>query len=137
MSYKKHIGCPFTYALDIFGDKWSLLILRDLIIFGKRTYKEFAGSGECIATNILADRLTKLEKDGMITKKVDPQNRRSFIYSPTQKTLDLYPMFFEMIVWSAKYDRITQVPSYFVRDPKGTLRKMKREIEQKFKTDLT
>ncbi|MGH8016524.1 MAG: winged helix-turn-helix transcriptional regulator, partial [Candidatus Zixiibacteriota bacterium] len=116
MSYKKHVGCPFTYALDIFGDKWSLIILRDLIIFGRRTYKEFAGSGECIATNILADRLTKLEEDGMITKKVDPRNRRSFIYSPTKKTVDLYPMFFELIQWSAKYDNKTAVPDKYVRN---------------------
>jgi len=134
MGYKKHQGCPFTYALEIFGDKWSLLILRDLIIFNKRTYKEFAGSGECIATNILADRLSKLEKDGMISKRVDSKNRRSVIYSPTKKSLDLFPMFYEMILWSAKYDSITKVPSCYMNEPKATMKKMRKEIAERFKT---
>jgi DNA-binding HxlR family transcriptional regulator len=137
MGYKKHIGCPFTYALDIFGDKWSLLILRDLIIFGKRTYKEFAGSGEGIATNILADRLNRLEKDGMIRKKVDSENKRSFVYSPTRKSLDLLPMFMEMIRWSGKYDSITKVPGCYMNEPKATMRKLKKEIRERFRNELT
>jgi DNA-binding HxlR family transcriptional regulator len=136
MAYKKHQGCPFTYALDIFGDKWSLLILRDLIIFNKRTYKEFSGSGECIATNILADRLNELEKDGMITKKRDPKNRRSYIYSPTRKSLDLFPMFYEMIRWSATYDNRTAVPGNWLRTPKKTMQKIQKEIEERFAVDL-
>ncbi len=135
MGFKKHIGCPFTYALEIFGDKWSLIILRDLIIFGKRTYKEFAGSGECIATNILADRLTNLEQNGMITKKVDPENRRSFIYSPTKKGVDLLPMFFELVRWSGKYDSISKVPERYMRQPKATMKKLQKEIEKRFSSD--
>ena len=132
MAYKKHVGCPFTYALDIFGDKWSLLILRDLIIFNKRTYKEFAGSGECIATNILADRLCRLEEDGMISKKTDPDNRRSFIYSPTKKAADLLPMFFELVRWSGKYDSISKVPKKYMLQPKTTMKKLQKEIEKRF-----
>lgn len=136
MAYKKHLGCPFTYALEIFGDKWSLLVLRDLIIFNKRTYKEFAAAGEGIATNILADRLNNLEKDGMITKKRDPENRRSYIYSPTRKSLDLFPMFYEMIRWSAKYDTKTSVPNKWVRTPKSTMQKIQKEIIERFACDL-
>ncbi|HEX2897078.1 MAG TPA: helix-turn-helix domain-containing protein [candidate division Zixibacteria bacterium] len=136
MAYKKHVGCPFTYALDIFGDKWSLIILRDLIIFGKRTYKDFAGSGEGIATNILADRLIKLEDDGMITKKVDKENKRSFVYSPTRKSLDLLPMFFELVRWSGKYDSITKVPGCYMNEPKETMKKLKKEIIERFGIEL-
>lgn len=136
MGYKKHQGCPFTYALEIFGDKWSLLILRDLIIFNKRTYKEFADSGESIATNILADRLTKLEQDGMITKTIDSENRRRFIYSPTKKSLDLFPMFYEMIRWSAKYDQISKVPNKWLRTPKSTMQRLQKEINERFAGEL-
>lgn len=136
MSYKKHLGCPFTYALNIFGDKWSLIILRDLILFGKRTYKDFASSDERIATNILADRLIKLEDDRMITKKVDPANKRSFVYSPTRKSLDLLPMFFELVRWSGKYDSITKVPGCYVNEPKATMKKLKKEINVRFNVDL-
>ncbi len=135
MAYKKHIGCPFTYALDIFGDKWSLIILRDLIIFGKRTYKDFVSSGERIATNILADRLARLEEDGMITKKVDVGNKRSFVYSPTRKSLDLLPLFFELVRWSGKYDMITKVPKCYMNEPKATMKKLRKEIKQRFSTD--
>ena len=133
MKYKKHSGCPFTYALDIFGDKWSLIILRDLILFGKKTYKEFAGAGECIATNILADRLANLEKDGLISKAKDPNNRRSYIYSPTKKSLDLVPMFLELICWSAKHDPKTAAPPAYIRRAKKDRAGMVKDIRAGFK----
>lgn len=134
MKYKKHSGCPFTYALDIFGDKWSLIILRDLILFGKKTYKEFAGSGECIATNILADRLANLEKDGLISKAKNPENRRSYIYSPTRKSLDLVPMFLELVCWSAKYDPKTAVPPVYYRRARNDRKGMIKKIVAEFKS---
>jgi DNA-binding HxlR family transcriptional regulator len=96
--------CPVSLALEAIGDRWSLLILRDLILRGKSRYQELLNSEEGIATNILADRLLRLEQQGLISKADDPDDKRQFRYSPTQKALDLLPVIFEMARWSAKYD---------------------------------
>jgi DNA-binding HxlR family transcriptional regulator len=93
-----------SLALDAIGDKWSLLILRDLIMRGKSRYHELLNSEEGISTNILADRLVRLERQGLISKSDDPDDKRQFRYSPTQKGLDLLPVIFEMARWSFKYD---------------------------------
>ena len=96
--------CPVSLALEAIGDRWSLLILRDLIMRGKRHYQDFLNSGEGIATNILADRLARLERQGLISKSHDPEDKRQFRYSPTQKGLDLLPVILEMARWSKKYN---------------------------------
>jgi DNA-binding HxlR family transcriptional regulator len=98
-------GCPLAFALDIFGDRWSFLILREMMLRGKKTYSEFLEIDEGIATNILADRLKHLETDGLIRKTRDPENRRSFIYTLTDKGRDLAPVIIEMILWSGKHDQ--------------------------------
>lgn len=82
---------------------------------GKRYYSDFLKSDEKISTNILADRLEKLEARELITKEVDTNNRSKVIYSLTQKGLDLMPMLLEMIAWSAKYDPCTEAPQRFIR----------------------
>ncbi len=110
MPTKSRSSCPVTFALDLFGDKWSLLILRDLLLRNKYHYQEFLNSGEGISTNILADRLSQLESNKLINKKKDQQNKKQYIYSPTDKAKDLIPMLAEMITWSAKYDPKTGVP---------------------------
>ena len=92
-----------SLALDAIGDKWTLLILRDVILREKRRYHEFLNSEEGISTNILADRLARLEKQGLISKVADPDDRRQFVYAPTRKGLDLLPVVFEMARWSLKY----------------------------------
>ena len=74
---KHRSGCPVSVSLEIFGDRWSLLIVRDLMIRGYRTFKEFEESGESVATNILTDRLQKLESTGIITTELDEADRRS------------------------------------------------------------
>jgi len=107
--------CPTAYALDIFGDRWTLLIVRDLLIGGKSRYKDFLEAGEGIATNILADRLGRLEAWGIVTSAPDPVNRRVKRYRLTQKGLDLAPMMLEMILWSARYDPDTGAPKAFLR----------------------
>lgn len=96
--------CPVTFALDRFGDKWSLLVLRDMFFKGKQYYNEFLNSPEKISTNILASRLNKLESDGLITKEIDPENASKNIYRLTRKGKALLPMLLEMIAWSAMYD---------------------------------
>jgi len=88
MNIEEGKNCPIFFSLEIFGDKWSLLILRDILHFDKQHYNEYLESEEGISTNILADRLKKLEKEGIISKKRDPANKKQFIYSPTKKCLD-------------------------------------------------
>ena len=102
---KRHQGgCPIAYGLDIFGDRWSLLVLREVMLKGKKTYGDFLKIEEGIATNILADRLKHLEAEAILTKSRNPDNRRSFIYEPTQKGRDLAPIIIEIINWSANHD---------------------------------
>ncbi len=101
---KRDTGCPFAYALDVFGDRWSLLIIRDMLLQGFRTYGQFLSSGEGIATNILADRLAHLEANGLIRKQRDPENGRRYLYHLTEKGADLAPLMLEIARWGAKYD---------------------------------
>jgi len=85
MRRPKRSHCPIAFALDIFGDKWSLLLLRDLLLKDKKRYGDFLTSEEKIATNILSERLARLESEGLITKSRDKTNRRQFIYSPARQ----------------------------------------------------
>ena len=94
--------CPVNFAVEALGDKWSLVILRDMIFWGKKTYGEFLKSDEHIATNILADRLSYLEREGFVSKSPDPTDKRKEIYAVTEKGISLVPMFIEMIAWSAQ-----------------------------------
>lgn len=96
--------CPVTYGLDIFGDRWSLLIIRDIVFRGKRHYSEFARSDEKISTNILANRLARLEGEGILLRKPDPENGAKFLYILTRKGQALIPIVLEIIIWSAQYD---------------------------------
>jgi DNA-binding HxlR family transcriptional regulator len=100
----RRTGCPVAFALDTFGDRWSLLIVRDILLKGSETYGEFMQSGEGIATNVLADRLKELEAAGIIGKSPGPDNNRRYLYTLTEKGCDLAPVIVEMIRWSAKYD---------------------------------
>jgi len=93
--------CPVNFAVEALGDKWSLVILRDMIFWGKKTYGEFLKSDEHIATNILADRLAYLEREGLVSKSTDPSDKRKDIYRVTERAIGLVPMFIEMIAWSA------------------------------------
>jgi len=101
---KRRSGCPVSVSLEILGDRWSLLIIRDLMVRGFRTFKEFAESGEDIATNILADRLKKLESAGIIAAEVDGSDRRRVNYRLTTKGVDLAPLLLELLIWGARYE---------------------------------
>ena len=94
--------CPVNFAVEALGDKWSLVILRDIIFWGKRTFGEFLKSDEKIATNILASRLSFLEEEGLISKTQDPEDKRKEIYTVTESGIALVPMLIEMIAWSAR-----------------------------------
>ncbi|UTW63089.1 helix-turn-helix transcriptional regulator [bacterium SCSIO 12741] len=107
--------CPINYALEYLGDKWTLLVIRDLIFEGKKFYKEFLNSKEGIATNILSDRLKKLESAGLITSEVYEKQKTKKVYSLTTKGMDLIPVLVELIKWSAKYDSTLNVSPAFIQ----------------------
>ncbi len=107
-------ACPISYALDFFGDKWSLLIIRDMVFDGKKFYKEFKNSGEGIATNILSDRLKKLELSGIIESKVYEKLKTQKEYTLTQKGKGLVPVLVEMILWSASHKDGLAVTEEFI-----------------------
>jgi DNA-binding HxlR family transcriptional regulator len=114
MMMPKRSNCPIANALDFVGDKWSLLILRDLIFFKKQSYSDLKDSDEGMATNILSSRLEKLESDGLILKTTDPLDKRKKIYSITEAGLDMLPILLEMLVWSSKHASSTHIPDGLV-----------------------
>lgn len=96
-------NCPLSRTLDMIGDKWSLLILREIVAFQKTTFKEISQMTEGIATNILSDRLAKLVEEGFITKEKSKKNKLVFHYLPTAKAIDLLPSVMLLRTWSEKY----------------------------------
>ena len=115
---KRKSDCPINFVLEIFGDKWTFLIVRDLMFKGKHFYGEFLMSEEGIATNILSDRLSLLESNGIISKSSDPGHKQKIIYRLTRKGIDLVPLLVEVIMWSAKYDKDSAVDMKFVKSVK-------------------
>jgi DNA-binding HxlR family transcriptional regulator len=103
-SSKRRSGCPLNASVEVLGDRWSLLIIRDMMLRGFRSYKQFLQSYERIATNILADRLRKLEANGIISSAPDPLDGRKLIYSLTAKGIDLAPVLTEMVLWAAGHE---------------------------------
>ncbi len=99
-------NCPQNLILEVIGDKWTLLIIRDMMIQGKRYFREFLQSREGIASNILASRLKTLEEEGIITKGSDPNHKQKIRYSLTQKGIDLFPILMENARWSLKYKSV-------------------------------
>lgn len=93
------------------GDAWSLLIVRDLMFKDRRTYNDLLGGGEGIASNILADRLRKLEDAGIVEKRRDPTDARRFVYRLTKKGIDLAPVLVELVIWSARHETTDAPPS--------------------------
>jgi DNA-binding HxlR family transcriptional regulator len=101
---KPRSGCPVSISLDRLGDHWSLLIVRDLMVRGFRTFKQFQEAGEGIATNILADRLQKLQAAGIIVAEVEAKDGRRVNYRLTEKGIDLAPVILELLVWGARHE---------------------------------
>ena len=97
-------GCPVNMALEVFGDRWSLLIVRDLMVRGFRTFHDFENAGEGIATNILADRLRSLCNAGIVEREPDETDRRRMNYRLTEKGIDLAPVLLEMLIWGARHE---------------------------------
>ena len=127
-------GCPVRYAAGIFGDKWCFILLRDVLLHGKRYYGEFLASEEGVSTNILADRLSRLEATLMLSRHVDQRKRNKVYYLPTAKARALLPAFLGIMVWSTEYDADTQAPPSFSKafrkDPKKAIAWYEAQIDR-------
>ncbi len=107
---KQRSGCPLNASVEMLGDRWSLLVVRDIMIRGFHTFNEFLHSDEKIASNILTDRLRRLEAHGIIATERDPADGRKLIYSLTAKGIDLAPVLTEMVLWAAKHEQTGNQP---------------------------
>ena len=133
---KKRSECPLSCALDIFGDKWSLLIIRDLMFDNKCTYNDFLKSQEGIATNILASRLKELEENGIIEKSAHPDSKAKNLYRLTSKGIDLLPILIEVYIWSDKYFTIPADVKEVIQEAKKDKEKFENQIRSKLSTLL-
>ncbi len=129
----KRSDCPISRALDIFGDKWTLLIMRDLAFRGFQFYNEFLDSGEGIATNVLSDRLKMLEEKGIIISKKYEKLKTRKQYGLTQMGIDTVPFILEMLVWGVSFDDSTKVvPEFyerFINDKENLLKEVISSLE--------
>ncbi len=126
--------CPIAFALDLFGDRWTLLVVRDMALKGKSHFHEFENAGEGIATNILADRLKLLVEYGVVEKARDPEKGSRRIYRLTEKGLDLLPVLLEMIVWSGKHDPETGVSADYLDRATRRRQSMLRDLRAAART---
>ena len=120
--------CSIAYGLDVLGDKWSLIVVRDLALRGKSTYGDFLKSEEKIATNILASRLAALEASGIIVKSADLSDRRKERYALTEKGAALIPVLLELLVWGSAYFAQSQSPKWLVAEAKKDRKALVKRI---------
>jgi len=121
-------GCPFRYAAGLIGDKWSLILIRDLFFKGKRHYSEFLNDEENIASNILADRLNKMVASGIVAKSRDVNDGKKVVYVLTDKGTDLLPTLMEMLKWAKKYDENTFVSEEYVENINKSPKRYKNRV---------
>jgi DNA-binding HxlR family transcriptional regulator len=126
-------GCPLNASVEMLGDRWSLLIIRDMMLLGYRSFKQFLNSHERIATNILADRLKRLENYRIIASSPDPTDGRKLIYSLTKKGQDLAPVLTEMVLWAAAHEETGN--QVLVRLMKKDKAKFLAEIRKRWTAD--
>ena len=132
-------GCPVSVSLEIFGDRWSLLIIRDLMVRGYRTFKQFQNSGEGIATNILAERLERLDRAGIVTAEVDLKDARRVNYRLTEKGIDLAPVMLELLIWGARHEKTgapCEVIEHLARNREQVLAETRRRWERRDPTPI-
>lgn len=132
---EKWHGCPIRFLAGIVGDQWSLLIIRDIMFYDKHTYGEFLEAGEGISTNILADRLVRLEHKGILKKSVDPENHKRNLYHLTPMGRDFLPVMLAIMDWSEKHDPKTEVPKEWITKLRANPKKFANELLGKIETD--
>lgn len=127
---KQRSDCPISFTLDFIGDKWTLLILRDIMLYDKSSYNEFLKSDEKIATNILADRLEMLQNCGFIMGKTSVDKKSRTVYSMTEKAIDLVPLIIEYNIWGAKYNSTGNpgIMDEILADKNGTIEKFQNKL---------
>ncbi|HSX00484.1 MAG TPA: helix-turn-helix domain-containing protein [Patescibacteria group bacterium] len=129
---RRRSDCPISFSLDIFGDKWTLMILRDIMFYHRIRFSDFMPQ-ERIATNILADRLTKLERLEIIRKQRDTRLNNQYIYSVTSKGEALLPLLIEMTLWGLEYDPKSLASKEFIEHAQSDKQKVIREISRSIK----
>jgi DNA-binding HxlR family transcriptional regulator len=134
---KKRSDCPLSCSLDVFGDKWSLLIIRDLMFGNKCTYNDFLKSEEGIATNILASRLKGLEENGVIEKSAHPSSKAKILYRLTPKGIDLLPVIMELYIWSDKYYEMPAELKAIIKEAKKDKDKFVKQVKKELKIKMT
>jgi len=112
---KRRSGCPISLSLDLLGDKWSLLIVRDIMFLQRCTYSDFLAAKEKIATNILNDRLQLLTSAKIVRRTKGAEDGRKVIYSLTEKGMDLMPALLALIEWGEKYHRGVSYPKHLIQ----------------------
>jgi DNA-binding HxlR family transcriptional regulator len=131
---KKRSECPISCSLDVWGDKWSLLIIRDLMMSKQCTYGDFLKSDEKIATNILATRLLMLEENGIISKLSHPESKAKVLYKLTLKGIDLLPLMIEINLWADKYSKLPEgrkaILEEIKKDKEGFIKNQKSELKK-------
>jgi DNA-binding HxlR family transcriptional regulator len=132
MEGKHRSGCPINLSLEVFGDRWTLLILRDMVFGGKRHFRELMRSEEGIASNILSDRLKRLVAEGMLTRAPDPTHRQKAVYSLTEKAIALVPVFAALGAWGSRHLPASEALS--VRA--GVLEEGGLEMQRRFMAEL-
>lgn len=131
---KKRSECPISCSLDVWGDKWSLLIIRDLMFYKQCTYGDFLKSEEKIATNILAARLLMLEENGIISKLNHPDSKAKVLYKLTLKGIDLLPLMIEINLWADKYSKLPEgrkaILEEIKKDKEGFIKNQKSKLKK-------
>ena len=133
MTKNQRSTCPISSALELIGDRWTLLIIRDLMFAGKRRFREFLQSEEAISSNVLADRLASLVRSDILRREGDPGHAQKAIYCLTEKGIDLLPVIVALSVWSQKHDASTRRPEAVNLVQGGP--KLLRRIEQQLRHD--
>jgi DNA-binding HxlR family transcriptional regulator len=127
---KRRSDCPLNASVEMLGDRWSLLILRDMMLRGYQTFNEFLHCDEKIATNILADRLRRLESYGIISSEQDPADGRKLIYLLTAKGIDIAPVLAEMVLWAARHEETANQP--LVRQMRTAKEQLLADVRQRW-----
>jgi DNA-binding HxlR family transcriptional regulator len=133
-------GCPISHVLDILGDRWSFIIIRDMLLFGRHEFHEFMDAGEGISTNILTDRLKHLMKQGIVNLRLHPTNKKRKFYYLTQKGRDLMPVIHEMVCWAGTYIELNEIARKRIaamkKDPQAFMKRIFQEADIWEKSEL-
>ncbi|WP_298894290.1 helix-turn-helix domain-containing protein [uncultured Psychroserpens sp.] len=128
--------CPMNQALEVFGDKWTLLIIRDIMFDRKRYFREMLNSDEKIASNILTNRLTKLEEFGILIKTKDAHHKQKNVYSLTERGIDLMPVMIEIANWSTKHREVSEKDRIHVGELIAGGQKLQDKMQDALKKEL-